>query len=80
MQIVIHCQSCPVFGHTLSTHVQFGIPIPYKRSLLEDVQKFACKVCCKNRHMDYSIKRGGVTHNCDRSQSVVNGQNIDTII
>ena len=24
-----------------------------ERSLLEDVQKFACKVCCKNWHMDY---------------------------
>ena len=28
--------------------------LPYKRkTLLEDVQKFACKVCCKNWHMDY---------------------------
>ena len=24
-----------------------------ERSLLEEVQKFACKVCCKNWHMDY---------------------------
>ena len=39
-------------------HLEYTCSVwdPYltkERSLLEDAQKFACKVCCKNWHMDY---------------------------
>ena len=46
--------TCHVLGHTLNTHVQYGTPTSLKDiTLLENVQKFASKICCKSWVMDY---------------------------
>ena len=49
---------CQFYLSCIRPHLKYACSVwdPYltkERSLLEDVQKFACKVCCINWHMDY---------------------------